>query len=60
MFIVTINKMFYPEVDYYDTLEEAVKAADDMVKLFHDSLDTKEVVVSISHEMLQYTIKCDF
>lgn len=60
MFIVTVDKNYYPEVDYYDTLEEALKAADDMVKLFHYSLATKDAVISISEEIFQYTIKCDF
>lgn len=60
MFIVTIDNNYYPEVDYYDTLEEAEKAADDMVELFHDSLATKDVVISISQEISQHIIKCDF
>jgi hypothetical protein len=60
MFIVTINKNFYPEVEYYDTLEEADSAVAEYVELYHDSSTVKEVLISISTEIEQTIIKCDF
>lgn len=40
MFIVTKNNPYYPSIDYFDTIEEAKKLRDELVKEFM-SIDGK-------------------
>lgn len=47
-FVVTIDKNYYPEVDYFDTMEEAIEYADELYTENFDAVGDKEYLITIS------------
>ena len=57
MFIVTIDRPFYPSIEYFDTYEKAVLAAEQLADEENDQYGDYKVKVLIAEIKLTHEIK---
>jgi hypothetical protein len=60
MYIVTNNRPYYPDVDYFETLEQAKAARDKWVKENHEDQGERHVKVTIAEVIETVEVRTDW
>jgi hypothetical protein len=60
MYLVTKNNPFYPDVEYFDTIEEARTRRNEWIKEIGSARGEYQTKITISEEMETFIISTDY